>query len=107
MTASPLARNMSEKQLLAAIREYARLRKWLCYHTHDSRRSEPGFPDLVLARDRLIVAELKSEKGRLTEEQRAWITTLENIAKHSPGNMEVFVWRPLDWVSGYIETVLR
>ena len=34
-------------------------------------------------------------------------TTNNYVDKHSPGNMEVFVWKPRDWASGYIEAVLK
>ncbi len=34
-----------------------------CYHTHDSRRSQPGFPDLVAVRDRVIYLELKPRRA--------------------------------------------
>jgi hypothetical protein len=50
----------------------------LIYHTHDSRRSQAGFPDLVaIRRDpdgvTLFVGELKRENGRITAEQSAWL----------------------------------
>jgi hypothetical protein len=53
-----------------------------------------GFPDLVLcrARDgRIIVAELKAEKGRVTEAQRAWLDDL------SAAGVPVFTWWPADY----------
>ena len=83
--------SMTEEQWLQQVRELARLKGWRIYHTRDSRRSDPGFPDLVLVRgDRLIFAELKREKGRLTESQRTWLAALEETA-------ETHVWRPSDW----------
>jgi len=52
---------------------------------------DPGFPDLVMAhRERgIIIAELKSEKGRISEEQLAWA-----IAMNSHPNIRVHFWRP-------------
>jgi hypothetical protein len=48
-----------------------------------------GFPDLVLARrGRVIAAELKTDAGRLTTEQRAWLAALGDHGR---------VWRPRDW----------
>lgn len=52
-----------------------------------------GFPDLVMVRGgRLIVAELKSARGRTRAEQEAWLASFEGV----PG-CEVYVWRPRDW----------
>ena len=83
---------ITEKDFQAAVINLARYTGWLVYHTHDSRRSEPGFPDLVLAKDKwLVTAELKTEKGTLTPAQTAWI-----LALRETGN-EVYVWRPSDW----------
>lgn len=48
-----------------------------------------GWPDLVLVRrDRVIFAELKSDTGKLTEEQRDVLGALQSAG------MEVYVWRP-------------
>lgn len=66
---------------------------WTVYHTHDSRRSNPGFPDLVLVRDRVLFRELKTDKGRLTKEQEDW------IAKLTKAGANAGVWRPRDWDS--------
>lgn len=74
---------MSEKQLQQGLVDAAGHCGWLVYHTHDSRRSEPGFPDLVLVhRDRLRIAfiECKSERGRMTTDQVKWIVALEDVA---------------------------
>jgi len=66
---------------------------WRAYHTHDSRRSQPGFPDLFLVRgDEAIAAELKTEKGRVKPEQHEWLAALELVA-----GIETFIWRPSDF----------
>jgi hypothetical protein len=90
----------TEKQFEAAVVEYARLHSWVTYHTHDSRRSPEGFPDLVLARgDKLLFAELKSDRGRLSDAQLQWIEVLQRTGA------VVCVWRPSDWPG--IELILR
>ena len=84
---------ITEKAFQQAVVDLARLNGWLCYHTYDSRRSEAGFPDLVLVKGRvLIFAELKKEKGRLTKDQAAWREALWNVPK-----IGVCLWRPSDW----------
>jgi hypothetical protein len=93
---------MTEAELQAVVKDAARLFQWLTYHTHDSRRSDPGFPDLVLCRpSRVIFAELKSAKGRLTVDQTHWLQVLEKSGQ------EVHIWRPADWLDGTITEVLR
>jgi VRR-NUC domain-containing protein len=63
---------ISEKGLQAQVGELARLCGFPVYHTHDSRHSAPGFPDLVLARPPVIrFVELKTDTGRLRPQQRA------------------------------------
>jgi len=84
---------ITEKELLQQVRELASLCGWLVYHTYDSRRSPEGFPDLVLVRgDKVIFAELKSEKGRMSPEQRMWLDALEKVRR-----AETCLWRPSDW----------
>ena len=63
---------MKEKAFQAHLIAYAKNKGWKVYHTYDSRKCEPGFPDLVLVRERILYRELKSEKGRLTQTQKAW-----------------------------------
>jgi hypothetical protein len=90
-----------EKYLLARIRFLARQAGWLIYHTHNSKRSEPGFPDLCLVkprggprhrhRGRLILAELKREGEQPTIVQQAWLDALATIA-----GVETYLWHPSD-----------
>lgn len=59
-----------------------------------------GFPDLVLAgRGRVIFAELKSDRGQLTDEQKIWLDDLS----HTPA--ETYCWWPADFDE--IQEVLR
>ena len=37
---------LNEKKFQSQVVRIAKVFGWLCYHTYDSRRSEPGFPDL-------------------------------------------------------------
>jgi len=92
---------ISEKAFQAQVLDLARLSGWLVYHTHDSRRSAPGFPDLVLVRPPVVLfAELKSEEGRLRPEQRDWLEAMWGC-----GDVEARLWRPSDWPE--IEGMIR
>ena len=76
------------------------------YHTHGSRRSQPGFPDLTMDRGgELIFAELKTDspKSVETDDQKAWSAELHEVAAVVWGNipigapvLQVFLWRPRD-----------
>jgi hypothetical protein len=83
---------ISERDLTGYVRDVARLHGWRRYHTWLSRHSPAGFPDEVLLRaPRLVVAELKSETGRLTDAQAEWLEEWERIPC-----AEVYVWTPAD-----------
>lgn len=72
----------------------------LAYHTHNSERSAPGFPDLVLVHPRkrkIIFAELKRDGEYPTTEQRLWLAALSTIEEACPHNVTVALWRPADW----------
>jgi hypothetical protein len=94
---------MSEADLQAAVLALATARNWRSYHTRDSRRSTHGFPDLVLVRHgRLVFAELKSELGRISIAQAAWLSELRMV-----DDAEVHVWRPTELLNGYVAAVLK
>lgn len=86
---------MKESELQEAIVATAHYTGWLVYHTYDSRRSQPGFPDLVLVHPKHQVVgfvELKSATGRLSPEQELWRAALEDF----PPTVRHYVWRPED-----------
>lgn len=85
---SPL-RDVLEKDWQRQVRELAETLGWRrCYHTFDSRRSDTGFPDLVLVRDRVVFLELKRETGKVSAAQASWLTALRDAGA------EVYVARP-------------
>lgn len=92
---------MSEASFQGAILEYAALQGFLAYHTHDSRHSAKGYPDLTLVRgSRLLFAELKTDKGRVSLEQQVWLDALAGAGA------EVHIWRPRDWTE-ILDTLKR
>lgn len=90
---------MTERQWQRQVERIATSARWLWYHTHDSRRSPEGFPDLVLVRaPRLVFAELKRD-GEYTKHggpQQRWLTELAACREHGITLPEVYVWRPAD-----------
>jgi hypothetical protein len=95
-----------EADLERKVQQLAKVFGWLRYHTLDSRGSDAGFPDDVLVKgSRIIFAENKRQspsKGRVSDAQRTWLLSLV-----ATGSVEVYVWRPLDYLTGEIEQILR
>jgi hypothetical protein len=86
---------MNEKELQQNVIDTAAKLGYRHYHTHDSRRSDTGFPDLCLVsrdRRRVIWIECKSAAGRCTPEQEQWQDELalcdEEVYVVRPGNLE-------------------
>jgi hypothetical protein len=107
---------LTEAQLQEKTTALAHARGWLVHHDRpapDPRQGgalrtvidgDKGFPDLVLARGgRIIIAELKSEKGRTSQQQEQWLDALG--VNTYPSTVTVTVWRPRDWPD--IERALR
>lgn len=67
----------------------------LVYHVNRSDKgvvSSKGFPDLVICGPMgAVFAELKSQTGKVSREQRHWLAMLARSQDH------VYVWRPEDW----------
>jgi hypothetical protein len=88
-------RPISEAQFQAQVVELAEWLGWRTYHTFDSRRSNPGFPDLTLVRDgRLVMAELKDDTEKPTPEQLAWYAELLLVQDAAPDVFATRIWRP-------------
>lgn len=99
---------MTEAQFQEGVIAFARLCGWRVFHVSDSRREvvdrrrgvsrmvgdelAKGWPDLVLVHPKrgLLVRELKSDRGRLTPEQKEWLAALAAVG------VDVDVWRPRD-----------
>ncbi len=96
-----IASLVSERDWMRQVTDAAEMFGWTWAHFRPAMTSKgwrtpvsgpmgAGFPDLILCRgDRLVLAELKSQDGRLTPDQRAVLDVLRPAA-------EVYTWRPTD-----------
>lgn len=93
---------ISEKDFQQQVVALAILHGWMVHHVRPGMSSKgawmtqvqghPGFPDLVLMHPErgVIFAELKTVKGRLSENQVEWCRGLD------AAGAETYVWRPTD-----------
>jgi hypothetical protein len=102
-----MALTISESAFLDAVVTLAHYRHWLVYHPLAALRvdeshttpvqGDAGFPDLVLARDGLVLfRELKRQHEQLMPNQVMWQRGLGGLWE---------LWRPSDWPR--IQEVLR
>ena len=99
-----LAAQMSEAELQTEVIKRANTYDFKWYHTHDSRRSKAGYPDLTMVHKRtgrLIFAELKRERCGATADQREWLKVLQL------SGALVVLWKPRHLFSGEIDRTLR
>jgi hypothetical protein len=93
---------ITEQQFQQQVLELARLLGWRSAHFRPAQTVRgwrtpvsgdgAGFPDtLLVRRDRLVAAELKSAKGKAAPEQLAWLEAL------AAAGVECFLWRPDDF----------
>lgn len=97
MKAPPLL----ERDFQAQVIQLAHIFGWRIAHFRPAKTSHgwrtavgadgAGFPDLVLARDRVVFIELKSDTGRLRDDQTAWHEAL------TAAGAEAYVFRPSQW----------
>lgn len=83
---------ITEAQFQRNVEELCDWRHLLHYHVQrsDLGRTKPGFPDLVIVGARVIYAELKTESGKQTPEQKKWEHGLR------AAGAEFYLWRPSD-----------
>lgn len=99
---------LTEAKFQEYVMELAALGGWKCMHIANSRRIvrragradavigdklTRGWPDLLLAHPRsgIVIAELKTEKGKPTPSQHEWLDALV-----AAGGVHVALWRPAD-----------
>jgi hypothetical protein len=81
----------TETEFMAAVKEAAEKLGWLVWHFPNAIIN-PCVPDLFLFRDgRLELAELKTERGKLSARQVAMLLDLD------AHGVRVHVWRPSMW----------
>lgn len=96
------AKHMSEGTLQKRVRDLAIVYGWKFYHTHDSRRSDAGWPDCCIGRDgKFLVRELKRQREKPTKDQREWLAILESCG------IDAGIWRPSDLLDGTITRELQ
>lgn len=97
----------SEREFQRQVIEYARLHGWRTLHIRPARTAHGwrtpvagqgvGFPDILCVGERvpvagrLVVVELKSARGKLTEAQKEWLAAL------ALAGVETHVWKPDSW----------
>lgn len=89
-----LPADLLELPFMEEVRTYATHCGWLTYHTYSSKKSDPGFPDMVLIRGQdVLFVELKTNERTSTpsQEQTTWLYALEYAGQAS------YLWRPRDW----------
>jgi hypothetical protein len=94
--------DMSEAALQRMVIDLAKYSGYMYWHCVDPRKSQRGFPDLVLCHvhtGRLLLIELKTDVGKVRPEQAVWL-------KHLGIRHEAYVLRPADWHSGRIRDLL-
>ena len=84
----------SERSFQGRLRRAALDLGWRYYHTHDSRGSDEGWPDVALAKpgQPLLLCELKRAGQKPTMAQLTWISLLNTTTR-----VEAGVYRPADW----------
>ena len=104
----------NEREFQALLLAVARGLGWRVVHYMPARtaagwrtatQGDIGFPDCVLVRrGRLVIWELKTERGTLRQGQHEWLMALAGVSDRSGGAVVAGIVRPSDWA--YIVDVL-
>ena len=118
---------ISERDFSTQVEDLLKLFGWRFCHFRPARTASgwrtamigsKGFPDYIATRPpRLLIFELKSEKGKVSPEQEAWLADLRECVKmitfvpivkgQLPGgkedlslfpSIEVYLWRPNNFI---------
>jgi hypothetical protein len=82
----------NERAFQSAVCQLAKGLGCIVFHPYDSRRSEPGFPDLVIVGKRgFMFREMKTQQGKVSDAQQMWLDKL------TAAKADAAVWRPSDW----------
>lgn len=101
---------MSESDLLVGVLDACRMLGYRTLHIRPARAAGSwrtavqgggiGFPDVLAIRGKkLVVAELKSSKGRLSDEQDRWLSDF------AIAGADCYVWRPSDYPDRILEAL--
>jgi hypothetical protein len=95
---APTTPPMNEDDFKQRVIDTATTYGWMVVHYRPAKTSKgyrtplqghKGCPDLILARDNVVIlAELKTDTGNATPEQKKWLAALGPHGR---------VWRPADW----------
>lgn len=110
LTRDDLDKLVTEKEFQTNVRTLARQLGWIVGFTYDSRHSEPGEPDLRMVHPvmhRVVFAELKTMKGKLSKgrwtkdrkgNNNRWLYGQDEwgVALAACSGIEYYLWRPSD-----------
>jgi len=106
-----MARAMTEDQLKTNVLDLAAVFGYHRIHFRPARTNqgwrtayegEDGYPDITLmGGTRIIVAELKTQRGKLRDGQLEWLKAADRSGAIAR------LWRPADWIAGEIEDILH
>jgi len=95
-------KDLREKEFSQQIEDLLKLFGWHWCHFRPARTEYgwrtalsgyQGFPDYIaVSGKRLLILELKSEKGQVSPHQQEWL----NLLAACGGNVECYLWRPSD-----------
>lgn len=99
--AAAMSEDRGRDSLEAHVRRLFRDLGLRAFHPRDSRRSEKGYPDWTITGPGGVMwRELKTQRGRVTAEQQAWLDGL------AAAGGDAKVWRPADLLNGTVAAEL-